>query len=387
MLRPSLPWLGLLGVALTTLACSGGSDFTSRPTTDGGAGAAGGGGTAAAGGSAGSGGSAGAGGAAGSAGTGGSVGGGGSGGAVDAGVTCADDAGCNAGEYCGDDSTCHSCADISHFHFGKPEPLDQINAAHPDDYLRYPRAIDDHTLIYTVEGPYGLTRAIWVTGDLSTSAGAAASSVSDGSGAPLLSEPPGSGPLSTYNFFFDTGIPNTLNREIIGATIDNNGSTTAAAVLPAPINGSGSNYSFALAAQAGRAWWEGTRAGAFQVFTAGVLAGASPNAVQISLTTAPANCPLDILDVSPWASPDGKLLLFDSSEHYVDCNDKYTPLDMFYALPDKEGKVSKMAEQIDIDLQNINDSQPSLSPDMCWLYFASDRNGAKTLRLYRAHRR
>lgn len=341
MARSSFSWLGSIGLALVTVACSSGAHFVTASTTD-------------------------------------------------AGAHCSDDAVCGTGHYCGDDGVCHGCADTTRFHFGKPEALDHINAAHPNDYLRYPRAVGDTGLIYTVEGPYGLTRAIWVTADFTASAGAEAAPSSDGSGAPLMTEPPGSGPLSGYNFYFDTAIPNTLKREIIGSTVDSSGATTAAAVLPAPINDTSSNFSFALASKSGRAWWSSDRVTGilkYQVFTASVLGAGSATATQVSLTTAPANCPLDVADPSPWATPDGKLLLFDSSEHYTDCNNTNAPLDMFVARPDDSGKVSQQAKQIDVDLQNVNDSQPSLSPDMCWLYFASDRNGEKTTRLYRAHRR
>lgn len=391
MARSSLLWLGSLGVALVTLACSSSNDFVAQPTTDGGAGssAAGGTGGTAAGGS---GGTAAAGGSSGAAGGGGTAGAGGTSGSsgTDGGTACSGDSACGAGHYCGDDSQCHDCGDTTSFHFGKPEALDHINSAHPDDWLRYPRAVGDHGLIYTVEGVYGWTRAIWVTDDFTSSAGAEASTSKDGNGAPLIAAPPASGALSTYNFYFDYAIPNTLNREIIGATIDSNGNTTQAAALPAPINDTNSNFSFALASSAGRAWWSSDRVTGifkYQLFTASVLGAGSATATQVSLTTAPANCPLDVADPSPWATPDGKLLLFDSSEHYTDCNNTNAPLDMFVARPDSSGKVSQQAEEIDVDLQNINDSQPSLSPDMCWLYFASDRNGAKSTRLYRAHRR
>ncbi len=396
MARSSLLWLGSISVAMATLACSGGTNFVSQPTNDGGAGAAGSGGAAAgSGGVAGSAGTAATGGGGGVAATGGSGGvaaAGGAGGApaTDGGTACSDDATCGAGHYCGDDSVCHDCADTASFHFGKPEPLDHINAAHPGDYLRYPRATGDKGLVYTVEGPYGWTRAIWVTPDVAASAGVEATSSSDGSGGPLMTPPPGSGPLASYNFYFDTAVPNTLNRQIVGATIDGSGATTAAGVLPAPINDGNSNFSLALAVGSGRVWWSSDRVTGifqYQLFTASVLGAGSATATQVSLTTAPANCPLDVTDPSPWATPDGKLLLFDSSEHYTDCNNKNAPLDMFVARPDASGKVSQQAGQIDVDLQSVNDSQPSLSPDMCWLYFASDRDGAKTTRLYRAHRR
>ncbi len=385
MRKSSALWLSSIGVALLALACSSSNDFVSAPSTDGGAGTAGSGGTAA-GGSGGSG-TAGSGGSAGTAGTAGAAGSG----AADGGVPCSGDGSCGPGHYCGDDKACHACTDTTRFHFGAAETLDHINAAHPSDWLRYPRAIGDHGLIYTVEGQTGWTRAIWVTQDFTTSAGQEGSASADGNGAPLVTAPPATGALSSYNFYFDNAIPNTLRRQVVGATIDSTGNMATATPLAAPINNSNSNsnYSFALASGSGRAWWTSDRSGAFQfqVFTADVLAGGSATAVQVSLTTAPSNCPLDVIDPSPWATPDGKLLLFDSSEHYTDCTNKNAPLDMFYAFPDQNGKVSAQAQQINVDLQAVNDSQPSLSPDMCWLYFASDRNGAKTTRLYRAHRR
>lgn len=381
MARSSLLWLGSIGVALMTLACTSSNDFVSQSAGAGGSsGAAG----------AGSGGNP-----AGGSGGAGATDGGGAGGAAgapgtDAAVACTDDSACGPGHYCGADAACHDCADTARFHFGAPEPLDHVNTAHPNDWLRYPRAVGDQGLIYTVEGSFGLTRAIWVTDDFATSEGIEATANTDGDGAPLIAAAPASGALSSYNFYFDHAIPNTLNRQIVGASIDDKGVTTGFAPLPAPINDANSNLSLALAADAGRAWWSSDRVTGifkYQLFTASVLAAGSTTATQVSLTTAPANCPLDVPDPSPWATPDGTLLLFNSSEHYTDCNNTNAPLDMFVARPDKSGKVSQQADEIDVDLQNINDTQPSLSPDMCWLYFASDRNGANSTRLYRAHRR
>ena len=127
--------------------------------------------------------------------------------------------------------------------------------------------------------------------------------------------------------------------------------------------------------------------GIFQLFTASVQAPASPTAVQISLITKPFNCPLDVLDPSPWASSDGKVLLFDSSEHYKDCNDKNTPLDMFVARPDDSGQVASTAEPIDVDCRTSTTRSRAFRRTCAGSYFASDRDGAKSLRLYRAHRR
>jgi hypothetical protein len=46
----------------------------------------------------------------------------------------------------------------------------------------------------------------------------------------------------------------------------------------------------------------------FQLFTASVLGAGSAIATQVSLTTAPADCPLDVTDPSPWATPDARLV-------------------------------------------------------------------------------
>lgn len=398
-------WILAAGPALMlalAAGCGGGSDFSSSGT--GGAGATGGSGGAAgadggsgaagaAGAAAGSGGGAGAAGSGGTAGVSGSGGSSGDGG-VEAGANCTDSSACNAGEYCGGDHVCHACSDVSTFQFDDPEALDQINSAHPDDYLRFPRALSEKTaLLYTVGNVWASDAEIWATGDFTTGAGAALGAPVHQNGitesGPLAVPSASSGALAGMNFFFDHGITNSLSHEVLGGLMDASGTVLNLKTLPAPINIAGNSYSLAYAPSAQRVWWVATRNGAFNfdVFTASVAAGAAATATQVNLTTDPTNCAMSTVDAAPWVTPDGTLLLFNSTEYYTDCNSKGTTPDIFYVTLDAKGQATGIAHRVNVDLQNVSDLQASLSPNMCWLYFASDRNGAQKPRLYRAHRK
>ncbi len=254
MQERSRPWIlaATIPVAVAlAVGCGSSNDFSSPDGgggTSGSAGASGSGGTAGSAGAAGSGGTSGSsgtsgsGGASGSAGAAGSGGAAGDGGSVEAGANCATTAECNDAEYCGADHLCHACGDLSSFHFDDPEPLDQINSAHPDDYLRFPRALGEKTaILYSVENAIGSTRAIWATSDFTTGAGAALRSAGRSSrgrrGQSARRFPmPAAGALAGMNFFFDRGIASSFNHEVVGGVMDASGAVASLKALPEPVN-------------------------------------------------------------------------------------------------------------------------------------------------------
>ncbi|MEB2311180.1 MAG: hypothetical protein OZ921_12640 [Sorangiineae bacterium] len=356
------------------VASCGGDDFTVDEPAGGAAGSAN---TAGAGG-----------GDAGAAGTGGSAG-------IDGGGASCEGQPCRDGEYCGEDRQCHLCGELSRFEFDPPEPFDVINAKHQGSYLRYPRAAGERGLLYTVGNWVGNETAIWFTPDPTTSAGHAMPAPLDTEGVPesgpLSTRAASEGMLAGINVFWDRGTRSgSLNRELVGGVLNAAGQVTSVAPLGAPINVvDTNNFGFAFAPLAARAWWISSRKGALNLdlFTASVGPTSPATAAQVNLVTEPASCPSAGLDAAPWVTPDGRLLLFTSAEYYGDCSSKGSTQDLYAVGLDEHGQATGFGRRLNINLQNVYDVQPSLSPDLCSLYFSSNRDGANQLRLYRARRK
>ncbi|HEY3255268.1 MAG TPA: hypothetical protein VGJ91_15020, partial [Polyangiaceae bacterium] len=94
-------------------------------------------------------------------------------------------------------------------------------------------------------------------------------------------------------------------------------------------------------------------------------------------------------DATPWVNLAGTLLLFRNPSLNDNCepNDSGAP-DLFAASLSSEGKPKAAA----IPLESLNttggmsrESDPSLTPDSCFVYFASD-NGTGDFDLYKAPR-
>ena len=398
----ALGWLAFVCLVGGAVACSG-DDFTSSGTSGGSAGAdagggnggtagsggtAGGGGTAT-GGSSGASGSAGDGGTGASGGTGGSSGTGGSAGAG-GGTTCTDGS-CADDEYCHSDGSCKKCGDLSEFEFHAPEALSILNAAHTTD-LGAPRFVDyPAELIYTVDLPQN-ERKIVITQDFTMNAGVALPDPIDGDGAeslPLLSLPPSDGPLKDMALFFDRS--KSLQRFLYGAIYDGTSMTfTSAPALGAPFNDAAASWSMAFAPAAQRAWWMTTRDGGLnpRLYTANTTVSPAPLAKAVPLTDHN-NCQIEGIyayDLAPWVSLDGKLLMFSALESFPSCT-KGNNVDIYATGLKADGQVTGNAFPIGVNLQNVTDTAASMSWEMCWIYFASRRNGATKQELYRARRK
>ncbi len=359
----------LLPAAALTAAACGSTTFTNAGTSSGGTAGAGTGGAA---GSA-SGGSAGAGAVAGTGGSGG----------------CQSIADCPAGKYC-HAGKCLGCSDTTTFDFGTPEPLQKVNGATSGDQ-RFPRPGQNGVELFFRAGADKQATQLWYATDFNNVAPGAMGATVNTSGAAA------SGPLAVasladlgpYDFFFDrtpngAGTPRSLYAGT--RTGKNLGNVIA---LPPPFNavvstgGAASDYSIAIAPQAKRAWWMSIRNGPTELITTAIGGTDQPTPVQIVMS--PSGCHRTGNDATPWAARDGSFLLFRGPEVDANCA-AAGPNDLYVAPLDGEGKPTGNATPISaVDQPGRDETDPSMSSDLCWLFFAN--NGGGDYNVYRAPRK
>ncbi len=328
-------------------------------------------------------------------GAGGAAGGTGGGAGSDAGLSCKP---CGAGEYCQvSTGKCVGCSDLSQLSFGSPEPLTAVNA-NPAGGLRFPRVASTNgkLMVYVASNntmkPPG--HRIWGTASIDTSPGAAVSDVNVSASAPLSVQfDYVSG--ATTDFLFDaveTPKTSTGLRNLYGTT-STSGQLPTPAPLTAPFNAVGADdYSIAVAADASRAWWMSDRGSSGrQLITFGWDPNSAPQPVALSVQSdAQDVCPRAGTDATPWATPDGKVLLFSATRLGTGCHPAdsgkrdiyWINLDVKTGRPafGAVGQPLLSGSQTGVDL-----TDPSLSPDSCTLYYAADDGSG--FKLYRASRR
>ena len=386
----SRPWAGLLALSLYVAPLGaidgcGGDEFSAATAGDasvdgraGGAGTAGRGGTS---GSSGKGGAA-------AGGTAGRPDASGTGGAA----ACAQ-AGCPAGEYCNSDSfSCQTCSDVARFRFGTPEKIDSVSATQELNQ-RFPRVTQQGIEMFFRAGDGAHT--LWVTPDFTrpgaqVSFGPNVNVANQSSSAPLEVTwrlPNG----STYNFVFDRTVAGPDSRRMLmvgqrtaGATV---GTTVA---LPPPFNTDAttpsSNYSIAVASTGMRAWWMTTRSGSVpELVTSPLTAGSTTARVDIPLE---GGCARTGPDATPWTPQDGAFLLFSAQEHGASCSapDSARNLHVMVMAPSGQPALPVALELSDVNTASWDDTDPSMSADLCWLYFASNE-GTADYDVFRAPRR
>jgi len=105
-----------------------------------------------------------------------------------------------------------------------------------------------------------------------------------------------------------------------------------------------------------------------------VSGSAAPQAVTLSLLPNVNGCNRRGSDATPWVTPDGLLLLFRSIEIDAACATQVDSSDLWYARLDDQGQPLGPATAItDVNMAAWDDSDPTLSPDLCWLYYATDQ--------------
>lgn len=385
--------LGVAGFFVSSLVACGGDDFESTKggsggTSTGGADGGGTGGTST-GGVSGGGGSGALGGGAGVAGTGalgGTAGSAGSGG----GTPCTDET-CGDDEYCHDQSgECRKCTDPDEFTFFPPQPLTVINAAHPDKDLHAPRQFETGApaIIYSV-GYSVYDRELWATENYTQTAGfpfpppVDIQPSAESSGLVIL--PPTDGPLAPFALLYDHHEQGTFDLDLYGSEYDPVGMVFKDPIkLPAPFNSAGWDWAPAYSQVAQRMWWISNRDLGTKLYTASTALGAPAIADVVPLTTFSPSCPITDGDLGPWVAPGGYLILFHGQEKFAACAGSKS--DIYVAALKPDG-TALPAFPLDVNLQNTQDEWPSMSFDMCTLYFSSQRDGASHTQLYTARRK
>ena len=305
---------------------------------------------------------------------------------------------CAAGSYCQDGANkCRSCADFARFEFAAPQKLATLSQT-PDGHERFPRAGSSGAALFYRSGTPGAER-IWYAANPVSGVGKKL----DLPELPAMSAPLLAPGVLPQNFFFDyletpDGGPN--RRHLMMATWSG-GTLTAAVAVPAPLNGTGSDFSIALAPGAARAYWMSTRNGGAraELLSASMVdtTATEPVVVDLQVQAGSAKCPWlggapgsweD--DATPWLNTAGTLLLFRSQSVDNHCQPNDSGAFDLYAAPLSKDTGLPTAAGVPLSALNSTgggstQTDPSLSPDSCLIYFASDDGGPDT-DLYRAAR-
>jgi hypothetical protein len=311
----------------------------------------------------------------------------------DAAIACKKTDDCPEDRYCGATGFCVRCTDLgstdpAKILFGEPEPLSAVNAGADLESLRNPRVFDGGTKLLYVHDFAG-TASIWLTGNLNVDPGSPIGPpIGQSSESAPLKVPSGTGMFGGYNFFFDRAVPDDAGvkspRIIYGAHVDAVGRTAAITALPAPFNdfprtGNG----FGLSRK--RAFWTKRLDNVLnvQLWTAPVEGDIIGTRVNLTM---PNGCPAYELDYSVWASWDGTFILIAYTERDENCVQSIFSNDVGLVRVSASGQAVGNVVPLNVNLPGISDNDPSLSPDMCFMYFVSTRHKTQRYRIYRARR-
>jgi hypothetical protein len=318
---------------------------------------------------------------------------------ADAARACAEWQQCGVDEYCAE-GRCQPCSDLnsisdpSDLVFGVPEPLTAVNADAGLHLLRYPRSFDGASQLMYTRDYFG--GQLWLTGDLGQSKGAPMPSpldeASGGENGSLKTAWPLPGALSGLNFFFnrsEQGEAGPLRIDLYGASVDKAGSASRVVRLPAPFNAPPGSVrsSYSVAFSRTHAFWTVNNDGSLDVHAFSMKLDGEWIPTDMSLALR-ADCVLRDFEYAFWAVPDAPLLFFSAKERDASCKVlPGEPFDVFVVKLNEAG----LPEGAPVSVSGVSqagksDLEPSLSPDACWLYFASERDTPDKLRLFRAHR-
>jgi hypothetical protein len=315
---------------------------------------------------------------AGSAGTGGSAG---SGGRAATGCDCA------AGEYCQDGTNrCRKCTDFSRLEFGGPQKLSTLSQS-AKGIERFARSAGAGTALFYVSGAADNAK-IWHTAAPASGVGVLVSSPLTIDNGPLFVSADFLPESQEQNLFFDRS---QGERKLMMA-LWSSPLLTKEAQLPEPLNAPGfDDYSIAISPSTGHVYWMSTRNGAAELLwqATSMSAPPAPAVLELKIKAGTAECARSGEDATPWVNAAGTLLLFRNPSLNEECeaNDSGAT-DLFAAPLNKEGTPLAAA----VALASLNttggaswETDPSLSPDSCFAYFASD-NGTGDFDLYRVQR-
>ena len=287
---------------------------------------------------------------------------------------------CAQTEYCRN-GECLPCAELSTLDFGEPELL----LDSPQFSLRFPRDGGAPGSLFYRAGDDGAGHIHHTPSSTTLGSLVGNPDVNQQSGALFVG-----GLDPTFNVIFDE--TNQGNRSARAALW--NGTTLSSQMeMPPPLSPSGfEEYSVAAAATTGRLFWMSTRDGT--ALRTGIFESGNGDIVNIDVPkrTGSGTCVRDGADATPWVTPDGRRMFFRA----FPLDDACQPLDAattdLFVVPLEP--TTGMPVQPALALASLNevgttDTDPSLSPNFCTLYFASDRGsaGSSDFKLYRATRR
>ena len=291
---------------------------------------------------------------------------------------------CLAGEYCQDGtSNCRKCTDFGRFEFAPAQKFTTL-AQSPQSVERSPRSAAAGSALFYVSGAADSAKILY------------AAAPASGVGTPLtVGLRIEHGPLyvrgfAEQNLFFDR--QQAGGRKLLMALWTAPTLVTKEALVPGLVNADNSDdYSIAISPDTGHVYWMSTRNGAAELLWQATSASPppAPAVLDLKVKAGASECARTGDDATPWVNVAGTLLLFRNASLNDSCqaNDSGAT-DLFAAPLDKNGKPLIAA----IPLASLNttggmsmETDPSLSPDSCVLYFASD-SGTGDFDLYKAQR-
>jgi hypothetical protein len=306
---------------------------------------------------------------------------GGSGGVVQ--TSCQAIADCPAGSYCRPAIGCVSCEDMNRVSFGPPEMVEAISGTAAGNQ-RFPRPTHNPGELFFRTGAYNERGLLWQAPDMTTTTGI----TQFGSPVDVATES-ASGPLEmldtitgvgNFNFFFDRTSDSGAKRDLYGAARNGGTNVTNVTRLSAPINSAlaaitpHNNWSIAMAPEPQRVWWMTNRndAGGSELVTVST-GNLVATLVTINLAET-SGCVRTGFDATPWVTLDGIFMFFRSIEiDPTTCTLTNDVHDLFVVRLNDQGQPAANAVLLDApSFPDEDETDPALSPDRCWLYFASD---------------
>lgn len=290
---------------------------------------------------------------------------------------------CKADEYCQDGTiNCRKCSDFTRVEFGPVKEL--ALALGTQGIERFARPAGPGSQFFYVSGTADRTK-IWYAAAPVSGAGVAVTPPTQIESGPLY--------VNGYleqNLFFDR--QQAGGRKLIMASWTAPAIVTKEAPLPEPINAPDfDDYSIAISPSTGRVYWMSTRNGAPELLwhQTGTSAPSAPAVLDLKIKAGKSECARSGDDATPWVNAAGTVLLFRNPSVNDSCEANDSGATDLFAVPlNKDGIPAAAATA----LASLNatggmsrETDPSLSPDFCTVYFASD-GGTGDFALYQAPR-
>ena len=292
---------------------------------------------------------------------------------------------CVAGEYCQDGTNkCRKCADFARLEFGNAQKLSTLTQ-NGQSVERFARTAVPGSALFYVSGAFDDSKLMYAASPLSGIGVSVSSAMAIESG-PLFVNG-----FADQNLFFDRQQPG--GRKLRMALWTAPALLTKDVLVPEPINAPGfDDYSIAISPNTGHVYWMSTRNGAAELLwqATSMSPAPLPAVLGLKVKAGTVECPRSGEDATPWVNVAGTLLLFRNPSLNEDCkpNDSGAT-DLFAAPLDKDGlplAAGTALGSLNYTGGKSSETDPSLSPDACTVYFASD-GGSGNFDLYKASRK